>query len=438
MILSKWRTLARVMLGWLAACGAAQADDIFSSGHVDGELRAYYFDRLYASKSTDNASAFSTALLINAQTGDFLSGFSLGASFAGASSFGTHARELTQIDTTLAGPNNSIATFAQAYLQYRNGIFLFRGGYQYLADDPWMSSSDSRVIPASYNALKLQITPMPGWDLFALRQYSWKSRTSAGMFADNLYYRPQYHGDSMYGNHSVLPLSAPAAPGSWEIGTTYTKGNLNGQLRYYDFLRFARSLYAAGSYVFETGGDFKPVLGAQYLAQSEGPGNRFTVTDSKLFGIAGNHVSGRAIGGDLGMLIPNGRLDLYYNKVAHRAGAVGGGALIGPYTIATDPLFTTSMIRGLVETGPGRAWKARYTYLLFGKQLQIALAYAKYTTRYYGDSHDLNFDVIYRPGSLVEGLTLRYRWELSSGGSGGLNPGNRSFIYSRVMLAYKF
>lgn len=443
-MLKRW-IVALSTLG-LVASGAVYADDsyglndIFTNGHVDGDLRLYNFNRLYQSKTTPNASALSAAALINAQTGSFLGGFSVGASFVTANSFNTHSDTLAKIDTTLAGPNNSLGTFSQAYLQFQRDMFLFRGGYQYLADDPWMGNNDSRVIPSSYKALMVQITPLTGWKLFAIREYSWKSRTSSGMYEDNLYYPSKFAGDSMYGNNGSLPLHALSAPGTWEGGTSYVKGGLSAQLRYYDFMNFARTGYGVGSYVFQTDTGFNPVIGAQYLTQSYGSDNRFTENSTKLFGVGGERVKSQAIGGDLGVVIPNGRFDIFYNKLAHEAGAVGGGALISPYTTnyGTDPLFTTSMIRGLVEAGPGRAWKGKFTYDLFDKKLELTAAYAKYITDYRGRSHDLYFDVIYHLDGYLRGLTLRDRWELSNGGIGNLNPTNQTFVYNRLMIDYKF
>ena len=437
----KPRALAAAMFCLFAASTAAHADgDIFSDGHVDGDLRLYNYSRLYASKTVPNANAFAIGALVNAQTGTFLTGFSVGASFATASALGTHSDTPAKIDTTLTGPNNSIGAFTQAYLQYQHGIFLFRGGYQYLADDPWMGNNDARIIPSSYNALKVQVTPLSGWNLFAVREYSWKSRTSNGMYPDNLYYPSKYDGDSMYGNNGSLPLHARSAPGTWEGGTTYVHGGLNAQLRYYDFMHFAHSTFAMGSYVYDTGSGFNPAVGAQYLAQNYGADNRFTETGTKLFGVAGDHVKSRVIGGDVGVVIPNGRFDILYNKVAHEAGAVGGGALISPFTsnYASDPLYTTSMIRGLIESGPGHAWKGKFTYDLFDKKLELTTAYAKYFTYYRGTSHDLYLDVIYHLDGALKGLTLRNRWELSNGGVNNLNPTNKTFVYNRLMVDYKF
>jgi hypothetical protein len=444
-MLKRWM-IAATALGIALAGASAHADDdygldnIFTNGTVNGDLRLYNFNRLYDSKTTPNASAFSVAALINAQTGTFLGGFSIGGSFVTANSLGTHSDTLAKIDTTLAGPTNSIGAFSQAYLQYKNDMFLFRGGYQYLADDPWMGNNDSRIIPSSYNALLVQVTPLTGWNIFGLREYGWKSRTSFGVYPDNLYYPSKYDGDSMYGNNGSLPLDSRSAPGTWEGGTTYVKGGLNAQLRYYDFLNFARTVYAVGSYVLNTDTGFNPVVGAQYLTQNDGSNNRFTETDTALFGVAGNHVKSQAIGGDIGVVIPNGRFDIFYNKLAREDGAVGGGALISPYTMnyGTDPLFTTSMIRGLVEAGPGRAWKGKFTYDFFDKKLELTTAYAKYITDFRGRSHDLYFDVIYHLDGYLRGLTLRDRWELSNGGIDNLNPTNNTFVYNRLMIDYKF
>jgi hypothetical protein len=96
------------------------------------------------------------------------------------------------------------------------------------------------------------------------------------------------------------------------------------------------------------------------------------------------------------------------------------------------------MIRGLVEAGPGHAWKAKMTYGFFDNKLQLVGAYAKYTTDLEGDFHDTYFDVIYNFDGYLKGFQIRDRWEKSVGGINNLNPGNQPFTYNRVMLSYKF
>ncbi len=420
----------------------AQADtlkDIFTQGHIDGELRAYNFNRMYDTSTVTDASAFSGAALFNAQTGTFGGGYSLGASLVTANSFGTQSNNPAAIDTSLMGPNDSVSALSQAYVQYKSNLLLVRGGYQYL-NTPWMGNSDSRVLPASYNALLVGVTPVKGWDIFGLRSFGWKSRTSGGYTSDNLYYPPTFSGDSMYGGLGGLPATARQSNGAWALGTTYAKGGFKGQGWYYNFLQFARMGYVDGSYTFKTGTGIDPFVAAQYVTESGGGmNNRLVQNNAAQFGVPGSSVKSRAWGVDAGVAIKNGRFDVAYNKISQQAGAVGGGAIISPYTAgyATDPLYTTSMIRGLVDQGPGHAWKAKAAYNFFDNKLQLVAAYAKYTTSLRGNSHDVYFDIIYNLDGYLKGLSLRNRWERSVGGT-GLNPGNQSFTYNRVMIAYKF
>lgn len=414
-------------------------DDIFYNAHVDGELRAYNFDRLYDTNATPDAHAFSLAALINAQTGPFLGGFSIGGSFATANSLGTQSNKTAEIDVSLMGPHSSIGAFSQAYAQFANHWLQIRGGYQYL-NTPWMGNNDSRVIPSSYNAISAIVSPVTGWNLIGIRTYEWKSRTSTGMYADNLYYPSTYDGDMMYGNNGSLPKTAPKADGTWAGGTTYTSDAIKAQAWYYNFIDFAHMAYADGTYTLKTDTHFNPFISAQFVNETSSSGNILVDTHTKLFGVAGTRVRAEGWGADLGTSIYDGKIDVAYNKLQRKSGAVGNGALISPYTTnyATDPLFTTSMIRGLVEQGPGHAWKARASYFFFEKKLQLVAAYAQYNTELRGDSHDLYFDIIYNADQWLKGLTIRNRWERSTGGAGNLNPGNEPFVYNRLMLTYKF
>ena len=413
--------------------------DFLSQGHVDGELRAYDFSRLYDTNKTPDAHAFSLAALINAQTGAFGGGFSFGGSFVTANSLGTQSDTVAKIDVSLMGPHQSIGAFSQLFAQFQRDWVLVRGGFQYL-NTPWMGGNDSRVIPSSYNAFLTKFTPVEGWDIYGIRSFDWKSRTSTGMYNDNLYYPSTYDGDQMYGNNGSLPGTARSATGTWTGGTTYTGHGFKAQAWYYDFMHFARMGYLEGSYTLTTGTPFNPFLDLQYVTETTGSDNVLVDTDTKLFGLPGTKISNDTWGADLGTSIFDGRVDVAYNDMKYKAGAVGGGALISPYTTnyATDPLFTTSMIRGLVEQGPGHAWKAKALYNFFNKKLQLVAAYAKYNTDLRGNSHDIYGDIIYNFDGALKGLQLRDRWERSTGGIDNLNPGNESFTYNRVMISYKF
>ncbi len=424
--------VAAVLASTSLAAHADALSDLFTQGHIDGQLRAYYFTRDFHGGGS-NLSAFSGAALVDMQTGS-LNGFSLGASFATANSFGTTP---TNVDSTLMGVSDSVSAASQAYLQYKNALMQIRAGYQYL-NTPWMGGSDSRVIPASYNAISAVFMPAKGWDIYALRSFGWKSRTSGGVFSDNLYYPSTYAGDAMYGGIGGLPATAHEANGTWALGTSYANAGFKGQAWYYNFLNFARMGYLEGSYTLKTGTGFNPFVGAQYVDETSGGNNYLVENNVKQFGVGGTRVKAGAWGVIAGLDIPRGSISVAYNKIQNESGAIGGGAIISPYTAAyaTDPLYTTSMIRGLVEMGPGHAWKVKFTYNILDN-LQVIAAYADYTTTNRGNSHNTYFDVIYKLDGYLKGLTLRDRIEQADGGL-GLNPGNKPFTYNRVMVTYAF
>jgi hypothetical protein len=430
---------AVAVLGGLSSGTRADTlGDVFTQGHVDGELRLYDFNRIYSDDAKPDAHALSGAVLLNLRTADFGGGFSLGASLLSANAFGTRASDPAKIDVTLMGTDNTLSALGQAYVQYRNDAVLLRVGQQYL-DTPWMGSSDARVLPASYQAVLAGFAPARGWNVYALRGYGWKSRTSDGYHFDNLYYPATFRGDAMYGGLGGLPATAGTMSGTWALGSTYAAGGFKGQAWYYDFIDFAHLGYADGSYTFRTDTGFDPFVAAQYVEEHAGAGSTLVASQASLFGVSGSRVKSQAWGADLGIGIPHGKFDVSYNKIRKQDGAVGDGALISPYTAGwgSDPLYTTSMIRGLVEQGPGKAWKARFAYGLFHDRLLLTAAYASYDTALSGRSHNVYLDASYSFDGYLKGLSLRNRWERSTGGT-GLNPGNQPFVYDRVMIAYKF
>lgn len=432
--------MRRRALAMALACasGGAQAEDFLRDGRFDGELRLYRFDRVFDAGNAHDERAWSLAGLFTVKSGS-VGGFRLAATGFSAQSLGTRADPHTRIDASLMALGSSLSGFSQAYAEYAGHGVTVRAGDQYL-DTPWMGPSDSRVVPASYRALNVVVEAAPGWTLQAVRTLRWKSRTSDGFLADNVYYPSRWRGDTMYGQNGTLPATARAAGATTALGSTYVSGGLKARAWYYGFGGFGRMGYADATYTFATDGSITPSVGAQVLRQTGGANNVLVENATRVNGVAGNRVDARAWGLDAGAKVGQATFGLSYNRLGRQNDAVGGGAVISPYTngYATDPLFTTSMLRGLVEQGPGRAWKARAGYGFLDGQLQVAAAYAQYDTRSRGRSHDLYMDVIWKLDRWVKGLQVRNRWERTVGGSNGLNPGNLPWTYNRLMISYRF
>ena len=423
----------------LAATATVQADTLsgfLARGQLSGQLRAYYFRRDYSTASTVNAQAFSLAGILDYRTPEFLDGFSVGASFFSANALGTQNRNPQRIDATLMGTANAINALGQAFVQYSGHDALVRLGDQLIAT-PWAGSSDSRVLPATYQAGYGTYSPLAGLTFTAVRILRYKGRTAEGFFRDNNYYPATWHGDANYGGISNLPASARAAGGTLALGADYGRSGLKASVWYYRFYGFAHMFYAQVGETVPTGSPLEPFAGVQVVREWGGL-NRFAETATRLFGQPGTAVDNFTLGALAGVKAYGASLSVAYDQLRRAGpGALGGGALISPYTAgyATDPLYTTSMIRGMVELGPGHAWKVRATETALGKRVRLSASYAAYRTAFEGRDSEIYFGVIYRPRGWVKGLTLRNRLGISNGPA---NPGRGRFLYNRMMVTYVF
>jgi hypothetical protein len=422
-----------------AALPTARADTLagfLSQGKLSGQLRSYYFRRDYSTASTANARAFALAGLFNYRTPGFLGGFSLGASFFTANALGSKSSDPKRLDATLMGTANAINALGQAFVQYSGHGVLVRLGDQ-LINTPWAGASDSRAVPATYQGAYGAFTPVAGLTLTALRITRFKGRTAEGFFKDNLYYSPTWNGDGSYGGISNLPAGARHAPGTLAFGATYRFSGLKASAWYYRFLGFAHMVYGQLAGTLRAGSAVEPFAGAQ-IVHEWGRSNRFAQTGTRFFGQPGTAVDSFTLGGIIGAKAYGASLSVSYDQLRREGpGALGAGALISPYTAgyATDPLYTTSMIRGMVELGPGRAWKVRATEGALGKRLLLSASFAEYRSDFEGLNTELYFGVIYEPRGWVKGLTLRNRLGISHGRA---NPGAGRFLYNRVMITYAF
>jgi hypothetical protein len=420
----------------LPASAADTLADFLTQGSFTAQLRTYYFRRDYATPAVLNANAFAVAGLFNYQTATFLDGFSVGASFFTANALDTHNSNLARVDTTLTGTANSINSLGQAFLQYSGHGLLVRAGNQ-LVTTPWISPSDGRVIPSTYQGAYASFTPLPGLTFEALRILRYKSRTADNYFKDNNYYPPTWGGDSSYGGTANLPASAHATDGAAAFGIDYAIDGLKTTAWYYHFYDFAHMLYAQADETLPLSSPVKPFVGAQ-VVREWGSSNAFAQTGTHFFGWPGTSSDNVTLGGVAGLKAYGASLSVAYDRLeSEGTGALGGGLLVSPYTAsyATDPLYTSSMIRGMVELGPGSSWKVTATEQAFQKELTLTASFAEYHTNFNGNDSETYFDVIYLPPGWLKGLSLRNRVEVANG---RVNPGKRHFVYNRVMVAYSF
>ena len=433
-------TAASLMGAFNASAQAETLSQFFAKSHIDGQIRSYYFSRLYGTPNTVNAYAYSLAGRINVVTAPFLSGFRIGVSFYTANALGTQPSNPARIDKTLMGTSPSVNALGQAYLEYQDKWITAKVGNQ-LVDTPWLNRVGGRVIPVTYQGVTLEAHPFSGLQLSALRIFRWKDRTTDQFYRDNLYYPGHYEGDSLYGGPNVLPAGTPPTNGALAFGAQYHAHHAETAAWFYQFDQFANMFYWSGHYALPTSFVLKPFVDAQFTREW-GAGEAFASTGTTLFGQPGQGVNSTNWGVKAGFQFPDGSLWWGYDATLHHAHALGGGAIISPYTVGytADPLYVNSMVQGLVGVGPGHGWRVRAAYWLWHKQVQLTAGYSQFTTYFSGNSNWTHFNVSYFPQGMFRGLCLRDQVEVGNGGAVGLFPGSgqHSFVYNRVMMTYQF
>jgi hypothetical protein len=410
-----------ILLGLVAtASSAAESIDNFVENiKISGKLRMYDFTRNYATPNLPQQTAFALGGNINLLTPDlYFKGLQADVDFYTAHTLlGLNSSNPALVDRTLG---ESINVLGQAYLQYGYHDFLVKAGRQ-IIDTPWINPSDSRMIPNSYQGVYVSYQPIKSVKLTALRLFEFKDRISDS-FSDINLYNPEAMGD-------VIPKLADVRDrGAAAIGGEYKNKNLDSQLWYYQFYDFSKLVYADGEYDFTPCSAITPFVGAQVLRETADGRNYIAH-------FTGDSVDSSAYGLLLGVKNNYFKLSMGYNRIFEDNSSFKHGDIISPYTAgyATDPLYTTSMIAGLVEKGAGDAIKASGSLFLLDKKLTLTGSYAKYFVPNNNNTQEINGDVKYSFDGKLKGFSVRDR-------VGVLYNDVRlgRFIYNRVMLEYAF
>jgi hypothetical protein len=397
---------------------AENTPDFFKNTEISGKLRMYDFTRNYSAFPLPQQTAFAVGGNVNVLSPDlFLKGLKADADFYTAQSLGLNNRRPALIDKTLG---QSINVLGQAYVQYSYADFLAKIGRQ-LIDTPWINPSDSRMIPNSYEGVYLRYSPFKDVTLEGLKITKFKNRL-ANNFSDINLYNPDAMGDP------IKKVVDVRNDGAYGLGAEYKNDTLATQLWYYQFSDFAKMGYLDSEVDFSPLGTMTPFIGVQALRETADGKNdiqRFT----------GTGVNSTAYGLMTGLKNDFFKLTLAYNQILDNNSAYRGGDIISPYTAgyATDPLYTTSMIAGLVEKGQGQAFKTSASVLLLDKKLVLTGSYAKYFVTRSTDTQEVNADAKYNLAGKLKGFSIRDRVGVLYG-----DVRYKRFIYNRIMLEYKF
>jgi hypothetical protein len=437
-----WRVAVALLLAsWIRPCISVDIDapytdalDYFKQTKFHGTIRAYFFERAYTNPDVLDQNAFNLGGTVGLVTAP-LYGWQAGVTLGSANSLGLNPEDSKRVDETL--PAGTIYMLTEAFLQWRQKYFTLRGPEQ-IIDTPWIMPSDSRIKPSAFRGFYGEASPfadfelLEDWTVVGLRLFDFNGRAESTFTPTNLYI-PGHAGGS-----PVAQLAGETTPGAQAFGLKWSRKGapFNAQIWWNQFFNFSRLMWVDLSYVYKTKSGLSPIFGFQFANQT-GDGEN-TIVKSGM-GPAGHT---QAVGVLAGVDTEYVRLTAAYNGITSQKGAFANGDLLSPYSTgyATDPLYTTQMIGGMIEKqSAGSAFKVAATSFLLGSQIKAILSYARYyiipTSAYASEPSEINFDVAYSfsRSSTLDGLSIRNRFGVMTG-----NRDDANFYYNRVQIQYQF
>jgi hypothetical protein len=447
---------------------------------ISGYLRAYDFDRLnaYENKSNPNRSAFNLggALQLDYHLGDtplhaVVGGYA-GDPFGingGLPNFNKAGPEgASGIDNSL--PGYSYSTLGILNLRYDDSHFRAVVGDQ-LYDSPWANPADSRMKPALFQGVSAKYAFDRHFDVGLARMIAFESRIDSNFERYTLL--PNTLGPTENTGVGFVPIQTS---GFLAVDATYHTPYAFASLWDYSFYNIANLGYAEVGGSLDPASSLHPTLSGQYVTESQAGAALEGKIQNDTFGAklaadaspninlsfgfdsapwryddftaasekAATTAAGKALftpGAGNGIVVP-----LYAN--VYRAGY---GGIASPYTdsYASDPLYTSSISQGVVETrSAGTSYKFALTFTSDNKRVKVILSEAYYdysnfaflnhTTETDGDA-TFYFSKPPKSGP-YHGLLYRERVanRISPGSQAGATLFPHVFTYTRQQLQYQF
>jgi hypothetical protein len=466
------------------------------------DLRAFYFGRTNGNscltcktRGDPDATAFNFGGTLHGQLNIPKTPFSLGATYFGAYPFGANwPGPLNNIgynplvDNTL--PGYSVSLFGEAYLQYQTPGLFFQTGKERFNEkqSPWAHTSDSRIVPASFQGTILSGDLTPHLKVWAISVARFRTRVTSAFNSNTLLTscntaNPTGKGpvEGVSGTFTV-PGDAcnkqRTTNGFLQFSTSYAFGDsgLEAGAYYYQIYDINTITYLNAQWNFMKKSKFNPFVAGQYVAENQSGqavigtihsytyGGRFGATvyhnltaeasyDGSTFSryiVASKDCKGTAsspVAASQGVIF-GGVADNTVKGVPVGEVVCYGGGIASPYTdgYSTDTLFSTSITQGLAEVHkPGTAAKVALTWETNDRRWRVIASQGWYdyslpgstSSGGNGDSRaEFDFDVQYFFSSVTgagpyRGFSIRQRY---ADRTETFSP--YEFKYSRTQLEY--
>ncbi|MFN7094989.1 MAG: hypothetical protein ACK4M7_06465, partial [Burkholderiales bacterium] len=340
------------------------------------------------------------AVNIFGQTGQ-VAGFSFGGLLAVVNPFFSNQWNPAEPENQAQGlPVAQQITPQELFAEYQySKVVQVDAGWIGISNSPWMTYYQNNALNlVTYQGALVNINPGGGWLLTGFAINGAQLLGEHG-FSQQTMYNSTWDNGTATGN-----IGSQGSPSTFAVGTSYTTPGqgFNFRLWGYQFTDYANMAYADTTIKLPVNDDLGFTIGVQGAIQGQnGQGN---ILNSNGYG---NSVRSNMIGTQLGFNYSIFDLQLGYNNIWGPSDGYEAGGLVSPYTYqyATDPLYTTGWIQGMVERSSGQAYKIAPSLNLLENNLVITPSYQYYATTLIPASNEYDLQISYSVPQ-VKGLTF--------------------------------
>lgn len=326
---------------------------------------------------------------IFAQTGQ-VGGFSFGGLLTVANLFGAPYTTPYQSQQMQFLPVAQISQPTELFAEYQyQNIVQVDVGRIGINNSPWLSSAYYNNMQApgmTYQGGLINVNPGGGWLLTGI---AFNQAMPVGTNGFNSY--TLYNSNFDYGTGTANLINDQTA-GTMAVGGNYIGDDNNYNLRLwaYQFENYADLAYADNSLKIPVSKALTFNLAAQ-AGYEQGTNNNIISTNSD------GSINATFFGAQAGFNYNWFGLALAMNSVMGSSNNYLGGAIISPYTyeMATDPLYTTSYMAGMVEKAAGSAFKITPSFSFMDNNLVFAPSVAYYSTVAIPSSQEYDMIITY-------------------------------------------
>jgi hypothetical protein len=360
------------------------------------------------------------------QTGQ-IAGFSFGGLFTVMNPF--YSTQINPNDINYQAqttPINRQITPQELFAEYQySNIVQVDAGYIGINNSPWLTYYQNNVLNlVTYQGATVNIHPLNGWLITAL------AFNGSQLIGENGFSQQTMYNSTFDFGTQTANIVDHGSPATTALGASYTTSNnkFGFRLWAYQFEDYANMLYADSNLKLEATKDLSFNIALQAAIEGGTPNNALYEHDY-------SQIQSNMAGLQLSMNYSWFGLQLAYNSIWGPSDAYAGGGLVSPYTYqyATDPLFTTSWMQGMVEKSAGTAYKISTPLTFLDNNLVISPSYAYYNTSDYPISAEYDLTVSYSIPQ-IKGFTVF----AGLGYQSILNPDIDNVYSGQIMFSYLY